>query len=239
MKLICYLSNGYPTIEAGIAMADRYVEAGCDAIEIDLPARDPYLEGENIVSRMKTALAACDDLRAYLEAAAVVRRRHPDVTLLLLAYEASILEIGLEAFGDFCLANGLLDLIVVGRGAAGVKEALIARGLRVSCYVQFQLAAEEVDAALRSNGFVYLQAKPLGGGVNPSWPTLKDCIARLRALGMHRSINCGVGVHSPEDVRMVREAGGDGVFIGSAILKHDHDPEAVMAAIREFKAASG
>jgi tryptophan synthase alpha chain len=238
MKLICYLSNGYPTLEAGITMADHYVEAGCDAIEIDIPARDPYLEGENIVSRMKTALAACDDLYAYLEAAAVIRRRHPEANLLLLAYEASIAEIGPKRFADFCLAQGLLDLIVVGEGNTGIRESLIASGLHVSCYVQFQLLEEEVAAALGSNGFVYLQAKPLSGKVDPARPTLKDCIARLRELGLERSIYCGVGVHSPDDVRMVREAGGDGVFIGSAILKHDHDPEAIMAAIREFKLAA-
>ena len=32
MKLICYLSNGYPSIEASIEMAKTYVEAGCDII---------------------------------------------------------------------------------------------------------------------------------------------------------------------------------------------------------------
>ncbi|MEG1437329.1 MAG: tryptophan synthase subunit alpha, partial [Oscillospiraceae bacterium] len=29
MKLICYLSNGYPSIESSIKMAKDYVEAGC------------------------------------------------------------------------------------------------------------------------------------------------------------------------------------------------------------------
>lgn len=238
MKLICYLSNGYPTIDASIAMADRYVAAGCDAIEIDVPARDPYLEAENITTRMKTALAANNDLFAYLVAAATIRKNHPDVTILLLAYEDSVAEIGLDRFADYCLAHDLLDLIIVGRGGRGIKERLIARGLRVSCYVQFHLPEEEVGPALASNGFVYLQAKPMTGNVNPLFPTLGDCITRLRSIGIDRPINCGVGVHTPDDVRMVHAAGGDGVFIGSAILKHDHDPAKVMSVIKEFKAAT-
>ena len=48
MNLICYLSNGYPTIEKSIEVAQTYVSAGCDMIEIDFPSRDPFLEGEFI-----------------------------------------------------------------------------------------------------------------------------------------------------------------------------------------------
>ena len=56
MKLICYLSNGYPTIESSVEMAGIYSEAGCDVIEIDFPSRNPYLESELISGRMAKAL---------------------------------------------------------------------------------------------------------------------------------------------------------------------------------------
>lgn len=236
MKLICYLSNGYPSFAASQEMAARYVDAGCDAIEIDIPAREPYLEGQNIVSRMKTALDSCGDLFPYLEAAADIRQRYPNVLVLVLVYEDSIIEIGEERFIAYCRNMCLLDLIVVGRGKAGIRERLMAAGLQVSCYVQFDLPEEELRAALASNGFVYLQAKPITGNVNPAWPSLKAAIDRLREIGISRPIYCGVGIHEPADVNMVHDAGGDGVFVGSAILKHDHDPEALMAAIRRFKA---
>jgi tryptophan synthase alpha chain len=32
MKLICYLSMGYPSIEHSIKIAKEYVKAGCDII---------------------------------------------------------------------------------------------------------------------------------------------------------------------------------------------------------------
>jgi len=41
MDLICYLSNGYPSIESSIDAAKTYVDAGCDIIEIDFPSRNP------------------------------------------------------------------------------------------------------------------------------------------------------------------------------------------------------
>ena len=41
MNLICYLTNGNPSIEGTIEMAKTYVASGCDIIEVDLPAQDP------------------------------------------------------------------------------------------------------------------------------------------------------------------------------------------------------
>ena len=69
MKLICYLSNGYPSIESSKKMAEEYVDAGCDMIEIDFPARDPFLESEYLANRMQVDLEACDDYKKYMEAA--------------------------------------------------------------------------------------------------------------------------------------------------------------------------
>mgnify|MGYP007062692432 CR=1 FL=1 len=37
MEIICYLSNGYPTIEASYNMAVEYADAGCRMMEVDFP----------------------------------------------------------------------------------------------------------------------------------------------------------------------------------------------------------
>lgn len=91
--------------------------------------------------------------------------------------------------------------------------------------------------AKQSNGFVYLQAKPYETQEkNENYPTLKDCVEHLRACGIDRPIYCGVGVHAPEDVKLVKEAGGDAAFVGSTILKLHEDIPAMKEKIREFKA---
>ena len=38
MEIICYLSNGYPTIEASYNMAMEYADAGCKMMEVDFPS---------------------------------------------------------------------------------------------------------------------------------------------------------------------------------------------------------
>ncbi|MBS6397006.1 MAG: tryptophan synthase subunit alpha [Clostridiales bacterium] len=238
MDVILYLSNGYPTIESSIQMAKEYADAGCGMIEIDFPSHDPYLESELIKDRMKKALEACGDYNAYMEEIVRVKKELPGVKLLVLSYENTIMEIGTERFIEFCLKNDFRDVLLVGLSGNEIKDKIIEAGIRVSCYVQYQMLPEEIESAKNSNGFVYLQAKPTPGQgyVNPEYPTLKDCIQGLRSHGIDRPIYCGVGVHSPEDVRMVKEAGGDAAFVGSTILKLQENIPAMKEKIREFVA---
>lgn len=236
MKLICYLSNGYPTIESSVEMAGIYSEAGCDVIEIDFPSRNPYLESELISGRMAKALENCSDFQSYMEGVQEAKKKNPNTSFILLSYENTIKEMGYGAFEKFCLEQGFLDLILVGLEDDTIKNKLIEAGIRVSCYVQYHLDEAEVESAIHSNGFVYLQAKPTTGNVNPDYPELKDCIQYLRSRGITRPIYCGVGIYQPEDVRMAKEAGADGVFVGSTILKLHDDVPALKEKIKELKA---
>lgn len=237
MKLICYLSNGYPTIEKSVEMARIYAKAGCDVIEVDFPSRNPYLEGEFIAGRMKSALENCSDYSKYMEGIKRIKEENPDTQLLVLAYDNTVEEMGEESFIKFCIENGLTDMIYVGDNM-GLQQRLIDGGLKISCYVQFHMPENEVAAARNSNGFVYLQAKPMTGNIDPSYPTLKDCINHLKSIGIDRKIYVGVGIRDAEDIRMAKEAGADGVFVGSTILKLHDDVELLTETIKTLKSAT-
>ncbi|MDD3402131.1 MAG: tryptophan synthase subunit alpha [Hespellia sp.] len=237
MEIICYLSNGYPTIETSYQIAMEYADAGCRIMEVDFPSRDPFLESEYIAGRMAKALEACDDYEKYMDSIVAIKKRLPEVKILVLAYENTVEEIGMEKFIDFCLANDLKDILLVGLKDDRIKDEIIRAGLQVSCYVRFHMPKEEIEMALQSNGFVYLQAKPAEGQeINEKYPTLRDCVEHLRKCGIERPIYCGVGVHAPEDVKMVKDAGGDAAFVGKAILTLHDDIPAMKEAIRMFKA---
>lgn len=236
MNLICYLSNGYPTIDDSIEIAKSYVEAGCDTIEIDFPSHDPFLESDYISDRMAEALKSCDDYGKYMEGMIRVKKLLPNTNFILMVYENTVEEIGVDKFITFCLENDYRDIILVGLKNAVIKNKIIENGLRVSCYVQFHMDEVEVEYALKSNGFTYLQAVAAPNQATKEYPTLKSCIEYLRKRGLKNPIYCGVGVHAPKDAAMVKQAGGDGVFVGSTILKLHNDKPALMQKIREFKA---
>jgi tryptophan synthase alpha chain len=237
MKLICYLSNGYPTIEKSVEMARIYTEAGCDVIEVDFPSRNPYLEGEFIAGRMKSALENCSDYSKYMEGIIRIKMENPDTQLLVLAYDNTVEEIGEDAFIRFCTENDLTDMIYVGENL-GLQQRLIDSGLKISCYVQFHMPENEVAAAKNSNGFVYLQAKPMTNNIDPNYPTLKDCINHLKSIGIDRKIYVGVGIRDVEDIRMAKESGSDGVFVGSTILKLHDNAELLTETIKTLKSAT-
>lgn len=236
MNIICYLSNGYPSLDASFKLAKEYADAGCNMIEIDFPARDPYLESEYLANRMGKSLEACDDYEKYMDSMVRVKKELPDMKLLVLAYESTVLEIGVVKFIEFCKENEFSDVILVGLKNDAVKNQMIEAGIKVSCYVQYQMLEEEIEQAKASNGFVYMQGKPAPGQVNPSYPDLKSCVKKLRDEGIERPIYCGVGIHEPDDVSMVKDAGGDAAFIGSTILKLQEDVPSMKDMICQFKA---
>lgn len=237
MKLICYLSNGYPSIEAAVDVAADYVEAGCDIIEVDFPAANPFLEGEYIAARMKAALESCDDYGKYMEGIKRMKDNHPGIKFIIVVYESTITSVGTACFLDFCVRNNIYDIIYVGGDDQQIKNELINNGMKISCYVQFHMPEEEIKAALESNGFVYMQAKPTGNNINPEYPTLKDCISELKRRGIDREIYAGVGIYTTEDVQMAKAAGADAVFVGSTILKLQNDIPKMKETISSFKKA--
>ena len=108
MEIICYLSNGYPTIEASYKIAHEYADAGCKMMEVDFPSRNPYLESDFLKARMGKALEACDDYDKYMESIIRLKKEFPEIKMLVLAYENTVLEIGTEKFINFCLENGII-----------------------------------------------------------------------------------------------------------------------------------
>ncbi len=238
MKVICYLSYGYPTIEYSLKMAACYRDAGCDMIEVSLPARNPYLDTEFIAGRMADALAECSDYDVYLDKLAGFRSENPDLPMVFVLYEDTMLEIGVDKLIGFMKTAGIGDVIYAGRiNHPEVKEKLIREGIGISCPVTYQMLDEEVEAAVNSNGFVYMEGRPQNG-TREGFETLEKCISHLRGLGITRPIYCGVGIRTIEDVIYAREAGGDGIFIGSALIRLYDKPDEMMQKIRDFRHAA-
>lgn len=237
--MICYLSNGYPSLEESSRTAVMYAEAGCGIIEVDLPCRNPYMDNELIAGRMRQALEQCDDYKVYRNHLVQLKNRLPQVHFLLLVYEDTICEMGVELFAEFCMEHGFMDIILTGVRGDGIRTRLMELGLCVSCYVTSHMPEEEVEQALDSNGFIYLQAKPFRAGDMEEEVSegLKERIQYLRDKGIDRPIYCGVGISTPEDVAEVRRAGGDAVFVGSAVLKLQQQEEAQASLIRQMKMA--
>lgn len=220
MQLICYLSNGFPSNDQMFQTAASYVEGGCDIIEVDLPTSNPFLDGELIQQRMKASYEMDPTLQQHIQNILELRRRFPTQKLLLLAYEHTVLQIGVQQFIELYQTVLPEAVILVAPENETVQSQLMQEGVRVASYVPFDLPSESIQQARQSNGFIYLQAKT--DKVDVPYGTLKEVIAQLRNLELKHPIYCGVGISTPQDIQMVKEAGGDAAFVGSVILKKEH-----------------
>ena len=232
MKLICYITFGYPSIDASRALIDDYIAAGCDTVEIDLPTPKPLFVNDLIRTGMEQALSTCSDYDAYLAGVAKVHADHPHTSIIFTLFESVIMDVGADKMLDFCKANAEA-IIYVGGEHPEVRQKFIDAGVKVGSFIQYHLPEEEVEAAKCANGFIYVQAKP--GKVKLGYEKLSDCIDYLKANGLaDRQFYCGMSINEPEDVRMVRESGADGVFAGSIILKLREDSDALKQMIKRL-----
>ncbi len=238
MKVICYLSYGYPSIDYSLKMARCYYEAGADMMECSLPAKDPYLDSEFIAGRMADALARCGDYDVYLDKLAEFRKTTPELRIVFLLYEDTMLEIGVDKLIDFMKRNDINDIIYAGKiNHPEIKRRFISEGIGICCPVDHHMEEDAIHEALHTNGFTYMEARPLTGS-KEGFEDLGACIRYLRDAGITRPIYCGVGIHTVDDVKYAKRSGGDGVFVGSTLIRQYDTPETMMATIREFKKAA-
>jgi tryptophan synthase, alpha subunit len=236
-KLIGYFSIGYPDVERSMEIADSYVKSGIDIIEIGFPCDNPYLDNEYIGNTLKCAYNNFKDADAVFDAVDELLKRHADTPVILLMYDHIIRDyVGVDKFIERASKSGIKDIILVGSEDESVKDTLISNGFNVSCYITYGLPDNEIESARNSNAFIYLQAKP-DGNVRPGCETLAQCVKYLRDKGIKNPIYAGVGISTPDDVKMVAEAKAEGCFIGSALLKKTGDIKQLEEYVKSLKDA--
>lgn len=220
MKLIAYLSNGYPSLEESTKRGIDFVEAGVDVLEADLPSTDPYLDSPFLQKRIFAALDKEADYEKYMESLLSLRKKLPNTEFLVNIYVETLDQIGLERFISFMRDLKENQVLLVGDGYDNLRKGLEDAGLYASSYVTRQMRKEELELAQRANGFVYMQAFWNDDENSKEYPTIKACVKKVREIiGPDRQIYCGVGIHTPEKLREVYEAGADGAFLGSIVLE--------------------
>src|SRR3954451_20263914 len=107
--LMPYLMGGFPDQDTATAVAEAYVGAGADLIELGLPFSDPLADGPTIHAADTAALAAGATLESVLETCAAVADRIP---VALMCYSNMILARGIDDFGGLAAGAGAAGVIV-------------------------------------------------------------------------------------------------------------------------------
>jgi tryptophan synthase alpha chain len=242
--LMPYMMGGFPDLETSVAVADAYVEAGADLVELGVPFSDPLADGPVIHAAGTRALAAGATLEGVLEICERLSSRVPTVPMV---------------YANMALARGSEDFVamLVGAGAAGaiipdlplgeadeLGDALTAAGLASVPLVAPTTTPERRQRICEgAKGFVYVVSDTRVTGERDELPPgLADQVRAVRDSS-RAAAAVGFGIGTPEQAAAVGKI-ADGVIVGSrlvrAVSEADGPAEAAAAAaefIREAREA--
>jgi tryptophan synthase alpha chain len=230
--LMPYLMGGFTDQETATAVAEAYVDAGADLIEIGVPFSDPLADGPTIHAADTAALAAGATLESVLETCAAVGDRIP---VALMVYANMVLARGVEEFGALAAearASGVIvpDLPLEEQGE--VAAALEGHGLSLIPLVAPTTPPERRrEICGRARGFVYLVSTV---GVTGERDELPDELTELIAAAERDAdvpVAVGFGISTPEQAATVGKV-ADGVIVGTRLVREVADAPDREVAVR-------
>jgi len=236
--LMPYMMAGYPDREASLAVANAYVEAGADLIELGVPFSDPLADGPTIHAAATAALEAGATVEVALEVCESVAERVP---VVLMVYSNMVLAQGgakefAQRAADAGAAGAIIPDLPLGE-AEEVRDAFGDAGLAMVPLVAPTTPSERrAQICAVARGFVYLVSTVGTTGEREAVPAeLADLVAVAKAES-EVPVAVGFGIGTPEQAAEVGRV-ADGVIIGSRLVRAAGEagsPPAAAEAVGDF-----
>ncbi|MGO0063264.1 tryptophan synthase subunit alpha [Brevibacillus fluminis] len=216
--LVGYLVAGDPTPHDSLDWLAEAVDAGIDILEIGVPSRNPYVDGEIIKRGHQRAHENGDPSEWLLPFWRDLRSR-TTVPLWAMGYKTDVVDSGLYLE---LAKEGLIDALVLPDCPLAEQNQICVEmepyGVDVVRFVNPAMSDEELQAAVSQSAVIYAQmyAGTTGDPLS-QFGDLDGLLVRTRQLfdGM---IVAGFGLRSPEKVAQVMKSGYDGAVVGSALV---------------------
>lgn len=222
--LVCYVVAGYPDLKTSQAVAEALISGGADIIEIGIPFSDPIADGPTIEAASHMALQKGVKPADALSLASRLRKKHPDLPLLVMTYSNIVTCLGLERFMDESLKAGIDGFITPDmpvEEAREYKQTASNRGMATVFLASPNTSPTRLNRILESSsGFLYMVSVYGITGARSSFEdyTLKAVSTVKQAAGSRLPVAVGFGISRSAHVKQMRAAGADAVIVGSAIV---------------------
>ena len=234
---VAYVAAGDPSFDESLKVIQGLADAGADIIELGLPFSDPLADG--IVNQMaaERALKAGMSTPRSLDLIREFRKTH-ETPIVLFTYLNPIFTYGFEKFHADAAAAGADGILLLDLPPDEARQnADLAKGEGLK-HIRL-IAPTTPDARVPllagdAEGFIYALSRTgvTGGHGAPS----EDIATQVARIAAHTKtpICVGFGITTPEQAKMVAQA-GDGIIVGSAIVKQiELHPERAAEAVVEF-----
>lgn len=219
--LIPFFVIGDPDFDRSLETVRTAVEAGADVLELGIPFSDPIADGPTIQRADVRALDSGMTCERAFELIEKIRI-FADVPIGLLMYYNLITHYGAEAFYKDAAAAGVNSVLVADLCVDDAEELspFIEANQLDSVYMVTPNTTEvrQGKIARLCTGFIYTVSLL---GVTGARGELSDLVAPLiRSLKAKTEapVCVGFGVSKPEHAKQLKDAGADGVIVGSALV---------------------
>ncbi|HVP96534.1 tryptophan synthase subunit alpha [Methanoregula sp.] len=235
---------GDPDKETSVRIAKALIDGGTDILELGIPFSDPVADGPTIQRADDRALAAGTTPDVIFELVREVRK-DSEVPIVFLTYYNTIFRRGIDRFYREAQEAGV-DGILVADMPVEESEEVVATAQKYGIVPIFLLtqttSSERMDTIVRhARGYLYLVSVL---GVTGARTTVSpEALSLLQRVREHTGLPLapGFGISTPEQVRIWKQAGADGVIVGSAIVdiieRHLGDTPAMETALRQYVAS--
>lgn len=241
--LVVYAMAGYPDREGSLNALHALARGGADLIELGVPYADPLADGPVIRDAAETARSAnpggfglAETIGLAAEFLGELGEQAPP--LALMTYLNPLMRMGLPKVAAAMCEAGIGGVIV-----PDLPPDMAPMWLSVSEGIDTVFLAAPTSTPERlakvgemSRGFVYCVSTTGVTGERSELPTeLADLVQRVKA-NTELPVAVGFGVSTPAQAAVVARV-ADGVVVGSALVRRQHDADELEAACRELAGA--
>ncbi|HOV78038.1 MAG TPA: tryptophan synthase subunit alpha [Sedimentisphaerales bacterium] len=239
--LIPFFVIGDPDFDTSLTLVKAAIDAGADVLELGIPFSDPIADGPTIqkadVRAMRSGMnthKACEFIRQV--------KRHKDVPIGLLMYYNLIQQYGRERFFKDFRDAGVNSVLVADLSIDDADEILTPlknAGLDSVFMVTPNTSTDRMKRiAAQTTGFIYaVSLLGVTGSREALSSAAEGLVRRLKSL-TNIPICVGFGVSKPEHAKTIRDAGAEGVIIGSRLVAmiedHIDQPSLAIQEISRF-----
>jgi tryptophan synthase alpha chain len=215
---------GDPLYEKSLEIVKAYVEGGATMLELGFPFSDPVADGPTIQLADQRALKAGMNTDRAFEFIEEVRE-FTDLPVNLLLYYNLVFKYGVERFFECAAKAGVTSVLIADlpvdctRGQEALTLAQ-KHGVKMVYMASELTPTERLEAIFEAQPyFIYLVSTPGVTGAR------KDLSAQLEGVITNLKnqtdipVLVGFGVSDRAHVDQIRDAGANGVIVGSALVK--------------------
>ncbi len=232
--LIPYLTAGYPSLDASLALMRAFERAGVLAIEVGVPFSDPIADGPDIQRASEWALRQGTGVLDVLDLVARFRKESA-LPVVVMTYANPVARVGAELFAERAAASGVDGVLLSDLPPEELPDtwaAMDAASLDTVLLVAPTTSAARLPLLLaRSRGFVYcLSRTGVTGRAEGYAGSLDDRLAEVRAQ-CTLPIAVGFGISTAADAHALRGR-VDAAIVGAAFMRLVHEDPAHGATER-------